>query len=144
MFVEWYVLVFFICLILILFRLFSAMNILNQKVEKLVTKIKQLEHHAPNNLQDFDTPLVNRLIDLEKEVFNQTHPNIDYDDPKRIRERLLDLEQRVDSAGRWLREENLDLLDDVGEQNYSSNDDVTRLTKVVMSAGYQLRKNKNQ
>lgn len=139
MFIDGYVL---IATLIAFFFLFRYVSNLNDRVDRLITNVRQLEHHAPQNLDDFDNPLVNRVSDLEQEVFCQTHPDIDYAHAKSFGARLQDLEHRVEAAGDWLRPKNLALVDDwLGEEG-KSRDDLDNLTSVVMSAGSMLRGHK--
>ena len=140
MFVDWYVLV----LVVLGFALVARDNVhADRRIDQLMIKVRQLEHHAPRNLDDFDTPMADRVKILEQEVFGQTHPDIDYADPNKIWARLWDLEDRVLAAGNWLKPDSLNLFDNFLDENEEPDDDLSKLTRVVMSAGYQLRKHKD-
>ena len=140
MFIDGYVL---IATLIAFFFLFRYVSNLNDRVDRLITTVRQLERHAPQNLEDFfDNPLVNRVSDLEEEVFCQTHPDIDFAHAKSFGARLRDLEYRVEQAGNWLRLKNLAEMDDwLGEEG-KPRDDLDNLTSVVMSAGSMLRGHK--
>lgn len=140
MFVDSFVLVLVVAAFVLLIRAHLHHD---RRIEQLMIKVRQLEHHAPRDLDGFDTPLVDRVRDLEQEVFSQMHPDIDGVDPTRIQARLWDLEDRVDAASRWLRPENLNLFDKRFDEGEEPPNDLYKLTSVVMSAGYQLGKHKN-
>ena len=140
MFVDSFVLVLVVAAFVLLIRAHLHHD---RRIEQLLIKVRQLEHHAPRDLDDFDTPMVDRVRDLEQEVFSQMHPDIDGVDPNRIQARLWDLEDRVDAASSWLQPENLKLFDKRFDEGEEPTDDLYKLTNVVMSAGYQLGQHKN-